>query len=725
MKQNCLRIVVCLSALFITSTTFSQTPVPFESGDDLHTIRQKIKQNGYSFTVRDYKAELGKEFFVSGLFPAGAKSGLNAKMLPAKEMAIPDLLPASFDWRNVNGKSYIGPIRDQMQAGTCGMFAACAAAESVFNIHGGFTDEQCIDLSESYLSWTLGQVPGYSEHFSGWMGADTDFYTLTALTKLGIGTGKEGVCFESDFPYQDVYPGDEYSNNSLLFPRIYLDNWFRVSTPRYEDMTNAIKAAILQYGCVNTALNVIDAFYAYAGGVYEDTQTEPDASPYFYSTANHAIALVGWDDNPPEGGGGCWILRNSWGTDWGENGYMRIRYESARVNMYPCVLIMDEESIHAYTTGVEQAGMDRAALAGYIKTGTDENVSYYFEYGTEKSFSQKTATRTVPHVSGRDIYRVTEMVSGLSQNQKYEYRLVVPNGTKPIIGMTDSFTLKGPSAEPEPPVVRKNYLNTTFTSAVQTRNLPTRVSLEYGETPEYGKIKTFSTVPRDQEIRANIQDLLPATTYHYRWVLDNGVGPVYLNDATFTSSQNIFRNGFESDEDNPTFRASYFINGQRFFDHSYNWTRADGSLMPKQNPSSAFSGKKNYVFAFDPLFEFEKDYTEEVGIQSYLTSLPLCLNQFERAWLSFYYAQPAWGEDQDELRVYYQSSPNGNWILLPGAEFRDNVTEWTRRVIELPDLSDSYSIRFGATGNFGWGVLLDEIEILRTYDTNVLDWNLY
>ncbi|MFH1738079.1 MAG: C1 family peptidase [bacterium] len=717
-------LFVCVLGLSMTCSAWSQNRVPFERGEDIHTIREKIKQNGYAFTVRDYKAEIGRDFFIPGRFPVTAKSGMKAKVLSMQAMDIPEQLPESFDWRNVDGKSYIGPIRDQMQAGTCAMFAACAAAESVFNIHAGLTNERCIDLSESYVAWTLGQIYGYSDHFSGWSGADYDYYELTALTELGIGTGHEGTCFESDFPYQDEYPGDEYSENSRSYPRVFMDNWLRVFTPRYEDTTDAIKSAILKYGCVDTAVYVVDAFENYAGGVYEDSNTEPDSSPYYYSVSTHAIALVGWDDDPPEGGGGCWILRNSWGTEWGEDGYMRIRYESAGVNMFACAFILNESSIHAYTTGVEQAGPDRAILSGYVKAG-ENDVSYCFEYGEEEAFDRQTESKTIARVSGQSIYRVTETISGLLMNHEYEYRLVVVEEEEPILGMADSFVLKEPSADAEPPEIRENYLETTFSGTLRTRNLPTEASLEYGETPEYGKIKTLSPVPRNQEISVDINDLFPDTTYHYRWVLDNGISPVYLSDATFTSSENIFRHGFEEDEDNPALYVSYCLDEKRYFDHSYGWLRTNGTLMPKQSPSSAFHGEDNFVFTFDPFFEFEEDYTEEVGIQSYLTSSQLCLNQFDRAYLLFYYAQPSWGDDQDELRVYWQNSPDEEWRLLPGGEFLDNVTEWTRQIIELPNLSDSYRIRFGFTGNFGWGVLLDEIEILQTIETEVKDWHLY
>jgi len=84
----------------------------------------------------------------------------------------------------------------------------------------------------------------------------------------------------------------------------------------------------MEYGVVDAAVYAGSAFSAYSGGIYQDSKTSCSSNPCYYTETNHIIALVGWDDN---GGDGYWILRNSWGTGWGENGYMRIKYTSARV----------------------------------------------------------------------------------------------------------------------------------------------------------------------------------------------------------------------------------------------------------------------------------------------------------------------------------------------------------------------------------------------------------
>ncbi len=78
--------------------------------------------------------------------------------------------------------------------------------------------------------------------------------------------------------------------------------------------TADIKSAIMQYGAVGCAVAADDAFQAYAGGVFQSTQSDPNQ-------LDHDVMLVGWDDAT-----NSWILRNTWTTSWGEAGYMRIAY---------------------------------------------------------------------------------------------------------------------------------------------------------------------------------------------------------------------------------------------------------------------------------------------------------------------------------------------------------------------------------------------------------------
>ncbi|MGD9612861.1 MAG: C1 family peptidase [Kiritimatiellia bacterium] len=260
-------------------------------------------------------------------------------------------LPTSWDWRNVGGSSYIGAVRNQGSCGSCYSFGAAAAAEGTFNYAMNRTGSQCVDFSEAYIAWCLGTYGDYSAHFSGCDGADYDYAELEALTV-------EGICGENQMPYNNGSdPGScTYSGTTTVF-----EAWARVA---YADI-DAIKTAIMTYGVVDAAVYVDNAFDSYDGGVHDDSNNTCDSG--WYTTSNHAISLVGWDDNPPEGGGGCWILRNSWGTSWGESGYMRIRYDAAVVHCAVCYMVYGEA---AETPPSFTSGTSFGATTGVARTHT-------------------------------------------------------------------------------------------------------------------------------------------------------------------------------------------------------------------------------------------------------------------------------------------------------------------------------------------------------------------
>jgi cathepsin L len=84
-----------------------------------------------------------------------------------------------------------------------------------------------------------------------------------------------------------------------------------------------IKAALCQYGPLSVAVDADENFVAYAGGVFQGFASQPEDTK---AQVNHAINIIGWDD-----GKGAWLIRNSWGDDWGEKGYMWIDYNSNNI----------------------------------------------------------------------------------------------------------------------------------------------------------------------------------------------------------------------------------------------------------------------------------------------------------------------------------------------------------------------------------------------------------
>jgi cathepsin L len=81
-----------------------------------------------------------------------------------------------------------------------------------------------------------------------------------------------------------------------------------------------LKAALLEHGPLAVLIRIDEPLKAYKGGVFNERNP---------GTVNHAVLLLGWDDRKK-----AWLLLNSWGTEWGEGGYMWIAWGSNNVGMY-------------------------------------------------------------------------------------------------------------------------------------------------------------------------------------------------------------------------------------------------------------------------------------------------------------------------------------------------------------------------------------------------------
>jgi C1A family cysteine protease len=201
-------------------------------------------------------------------------------------------LPDSFDWRD---HYELPPVRNQGICGSCWAFSTVTSLECNIAIKDG----QIVDLSEQHL---LDCNTDGGDCGGGWM---SHKYYLDTPDKCD----ETGAVMESDKPYLA-----RESSCDCPLPRHY---WIK-DTGYVEGPTpsvGALKQAIYDYGPISVAVKA-EGFGSYTGGIFSHTS---DATP------DHAVALVGWDDN--QGTQGVWFLRNSWGSSWGENGYMRIEYE--------------------------------------------------------------------------------------------------------------------------------------------------------------------------------------------------------------------------------------------------------------------------------------------------------------------------------------------------------------------------------------------------------------
>ncbi len=201
-------------------------------------------------------------------------------------------LPAVFDWR---AQLKCTDTRSQGSCGSCWLFGPVAAFEAAAMIY----DDRRLDLSEQQILSCV----SYGWGCGGGWSSDALSHMVTY-----------GSVLESCMPYRaiDTWPCTE--DDCEVWP--VLDNYYSVAN----DVT-AIKNAIYTYGPVTTGFWVFDDFNYYSDGCYD--------ADYAHST-NHIMSIVGWDDTQCDGDG-AWIIKNSWGTGWGMNGYVYVKYGVASV----------------------------------------------------------------------------------------------------------------------------------------------------------------------------------------------------------------------------------------------------------------------------------------------------------------------------------------------------------------------------------------------------------
>ena len=290
-------------------------------------------------------------------------------------------LPASFDWRNKDGHAYIGTPRNQGTCGACYSFGAAAAAEGAYNLTTGSVDGNTADFSEAYIAWCLSKMPAYSSHFSGCNGADYDYMELQALVDVGI-------VDDQYFPYT-ITATQNCPAAATNAPKTKFASWNRVPC---SDVA-AIKTAIMTYGVVDAAVYVSTAFQNYSGGVYSDASTSCSANPCYNTTTNHAISLVGWGNDPVKGD--YWILRNSWGSTWGEGGYMRLAVTSARIACSVCYMTYASTDTQAPTAPANLTSSNitnNSVLLSWSASTDNVGVTGYDIYRNGSKLTSVTAT---------------------------------------------------------------------------------------------------------------------------------------------------------------------------------------------------------------------------------------------------------------------------------------------------------------------------------------------
>ena len=197
--------------------------------------------------------------------------------------------PSSLDWRE---KGAVVPIKDQGQCGSCWAFSTIAGSEGANFLSSG----KLLSLSESNLVDCVDTCYGCNGGFM--KGA------LTYIVEEQSGK----VMLEDDYPYVPFRQLCMYLPEKGVGS---ITGYIEIVSGDEDDL--AAKCA--QYGPVCVAIDAGGyTFQLYTGGIYDD----PGCSPEYL---NHGVACVGYGS---ESGTNYWIVKNSWGNGWGEDGYVRM-----------------------------------------------------------------------------------------------------------------------------------------------------------------------------------------------------------------------------------------------------------------------------------------------------------------------------------------------------------------------------------------------------------------
>jgi tetratricopeptide (TPR) repeat protein len=279
----------------------------------------------------------------AGPAPAGghASEQVDAPFEPMVGDATCSVSAVAWSW-----KEHLAPPRSQGSCGSCWAFSTLAVFEAAENITNGIDKDR--DLSEQHIVDCAEDSYGYD------IGTCTGGYTVMVYDYLQ----RKGAPLEREVPYKER---DATCDRDLV-AKDKIANWGFVEASGGAPAVDQLKAAICNYGPVSSSVFVTSAFKAYTSGVFDEMAR---------GQTNHAVTLVGWDDKR-----GAWLLRNSWGNWWGEDGYMWIAYGSNEIGSSAAWAVVEPDDQPAKATKFQSRH-----LLVRNKTGQPLTVSLLYKYG--------------------------------------------------------------------------------------------------------------------------------------------------------------------------------------------------------------------------------------------------------------------------------------------------------------------------------------------------------
>ena len=386
---------------------------------------------------------------------AESASGTEGARMRSAADGVSEALPEKYDLREE-----MPPVRDQTYFNNCWTYSATAATESNL-IKKGLAGTD-IDLSEWYITyyalnpWKDMVCFANSSGEPYYMVGGNDWKSVALLSR---GTGSVTTAKAPDISsaggdYSAVYAPEPAVRDYKLTEAYYLGDNGAFEVQLSAERREMIKRAIVEYGAISVGIYMdTSAIYYNSGTAAYYTGLSYDPNWENGAGTNHAVTIVGWDDdysrdNFAEGGrpasDGAWIVRNSWGDAWGDEGYFYVSYEEGTLCdgvVYDTEKAREGENVYQY---------DDLGCVGWYSldtlfpsVGGAKDVQYFANIFTAKSSDAIDAVAF--YVADERISYEISVYTGCSGDSPVSGRLAWTGAADSLVPGYNTVTLDDPA----------------------------------------------------------------------------------------------------------------------------------------------------------------------------------------------------------------------------------------------------------------------------------------